>query len=690
MQFSDLKIDTVPMSGGVDMVTPPQVIKPGRCIFAQNFEPGINGGYVRMAGIERFDGRSRPSQAQYMVIEGLIVGPLVVGDNISFTDSGATAVVAAIIDEDHFVLANISGTLIAHEAFTVGGELYGYIDEVQPFNNGGEPELHAEYKSAAADAIRGFITSVPGSGPVRGVKYWRGDVYAFRNTEDGTQCKMYKSSASGWQEVTFLREIQFTGAVGEITDGAVINGGTSLATAIVRRAILRTGTWTASGAGTLVVEVTSGTFQNAEAIKILAVTKVTAASADTAITLDPDGKFEFDIGNFYGNAANERMYFVDGKNYIHEWDGTYLSPIRTGVGNDNPKYIAIHKKQLIVAIESEIIVSGIGAQYSFTALTGAAQIATGETITGLKAQVGDANAGALVVLSNRKVYILYGNDVSDYNLVPHSPDAGGVDYSLQNIGFAHYWDTRGLSQLMASQAFGSFQSHILTQAVQPYVDQKAGMVNTTCVSRKNNLYKIFFNDGSGLNIQIQPNANSNSPVIGDVMPFNYGDRIANVSDSSVGSDGIERKFIGCADGYVYETDVGTSLDGDNISAFLILAFNDSKSSEYQKNYKRCKLLFDAGVTAHLDVTYDLSFGDMDASYGANTSFVVTGGGGYWDTANWDSLFWDAAYSKKVTIDTPGNGRSISLVISNDSKVDESFEIEFMKIQYTIGRILRGD
>ena len=456
----------------------------------------------------------------------------------------------------------------------------------------------------------------------------------------------------------------------------------------MRRAILRSGTWTASGAGTLVVEVTSGTFQNAEAIKILAVTKVTSASADTAITLEPGGKFEFDIGNFYGNAANERMYFVDGVNTIHEWDGTYLSPIRTGVGNDNPKYIAIHKKQLIVSIESEIIVSGIGAQYSFTALTGAAQIATSETITGMRSQVGDANAGALVVLTKRKVFILYGNDVSDYVLVTHSPDGGGVDYSIQNIGFAHYWDTRGLTQLMASQAFGSFQSHILTQAVQPLVDEKVGMVNTTCVSRSNNLYKIFFNDGSGLNIQIQPNSNSNSPVIGDVMPFNYGERIANVSDSSVGPDGKERKFIGCTDGYVYEIDVGTSLDGDTLNAFLVLAFNNSKSPENNKNYKRCKLLFDAGVTAHISVSYDLSFGNMDATYGQSTTFTVNGAGGYWDTTTWDSIFWDAAYSNESTIDTPGNGKSISLVISNESSIDETFEIEFLKIQYTMGRVIR--
>ena len=100
------------------------------------------------------------------------------------------------------------------------------------------------------------------------------------------------------------------------------------------------------------------------------------------------------------------------------------------------------------------------------------------------------------------------------------------------------------------------------------------------------------------------------------------------------------------------------------------------------------MLFDAGTTAHLSVSYDLSFGNFDATYGISSDQVITGAGGYWDNSNWDSIFWDAAYAQEVTIDTPGNGTSMSINISNESDIDESFVINAVKIQFSPGRLIR--
>jgi hypothetical protein len=686
MQFNKVQTDIIPLVGGVDMVTTPIMLSPGKCIFAQNFEPDINGGYRRMRGVERFDGRPRPSDAEYAVLDCLITGPLVVGDAIVGVSSGASAVVAFIASSTRMVVTKLQKSF-SIEAFSVGAVEYGSISS-EMVSGALSNQEHAQFKNAAADIYRADIGAVPGSGPVRGVKYYKGSVYAFRDNADATACVMYRQSAFGWTEIQFGRELRFDGAVGEITEGQTVTGLTSGATGVVKRALLRTGTWTVSGVGTLVFDSITGLFQDNEAIQVGGVTKVTANGADLAISLLPGGKFEFDIVNFQGNVEASRMYCVDGVNKMGEFDGVRWIPIRTGVGSDNPKFVVGHKKQLICAIESEIIVSGIGSPYSFTALTGAAQIATGETITGLKAQVGDPTNGVLVVATERKIYMLYGNDLTDYILSAHSPDSGAVAYTLQNIGFAHYFDVRGLTQLMASQAYGSFQSHILTQSVQPYVDDKAGKVIASTVVRNQNLYRIYFNDGSGLNIQIKPNGNSNAPAIGDIMPFDYGSRVMHALDSVIDVAGKERKFGACSDGYVYEIDIGTSFDGDPINAFAVLAFNHSKSTDTQKNYKRAKLLFDAGTTAHLNVSYDLSFGNFDASYGVVSSQTITGSGGYWDSSSWDSIFWDAAYAQEITIDTPGNGTSISINISNESDIDESFVINAVKLQYSPGRLMR--
>ena len=51
----------IQLGGGEDLVTPPDEIPPGRLLLGVNFYPDFNGGYTRLAGYERFDGRTAPS-----------------------------------------------------------------------------------------------------------------------------------------------------------------------------------------------------------------------------------------------------------------------------------------------------------------------------------------------------------------------------------------------------------------------------------------------------------------------------------------------------------------------------------------------------------------------------------------------------------------------------------------------------
>lgn len=319
MQFSKVHTDIIPLVGGVDMVTTPIMLNPGKCIFANNFEPDTNGGYRRMRGIERFDGRPRPSSATYQVFDCIITGPLVVGDTITGSISNATAKVAYINDSTKMAVTDVAGSFTL-ESFMVGATEYGSISNIT-IEGGLTNQEHAQYKNASADIYRASISSVPGSGPVRGVKYYKGNVYAFRDNAGATACVMHKATASGWSEVLFGRELRFDGAVGEISEGQTVTGLTSSATGVVKRALLRTGTWTVSGVGTLVFDAITGVFQDNEAVQVGGSTKVTANGADSAITLLPGGKFEFDIVNFQGNVEASRMYCADGVNKVGEFDG---------------------------------------------------------------------------------------------------------------------------------------------------------------------------------------------------------------------------------------------------------------------------------------------------------------------------------------------------------------------------------
>jgi len=51
--------------------------------------------------------------------------------------------------------------------------------------------------------------AVPGTGPVKGVHIYQGDVYAIR--EDGTNARMYKATSSGWSEVNSAKTWSLNG-----------------------------------------------------------------------------------------------------------------------------------------------------------------------------------------------------------------------------------------------------------------------------------------------------------------------------------------------------------------------------------------------------------------------------------------------------------------------------------------------
>jgi hypothetical protein len=127
------------LGGGLDLVTPPAVIKPGRLIGCKNYEPFEEGGYARIEGYERFDGRASPSAASYSTLmfdvgTGTLPG---VGSVVTGQTSGATGdvVVALVIDSGTFagsdavgylVISNVVGTFQDNEtlSFTGAGDAF--------------------------------------------------------------------------------------------------------------------------------------------------------------------------------------------------------------------------------------------------------------------------------------------------------------------------------------------------------------------------------------------------------------------------------------------------------------------------------------------------------------------------------------------------------------------------------------
>ena len=485
-----------------------------------------------------------------------------------------------------------------------------------------------------------------------------------------------------------------------ISVGMTVTGATSGASAVVTAALLQTGTWTISPKGSFVFDSVTGVFQSGEALLSGGLLIGGATTANTAISLKPGGRFEFQNYNFSGTYATYKMYFVDGVNFLSEFDGTRLVPIRTGITSDNPKFLACWQLMMVVSIDSQVESSGIGLPYSWTALTGASVLALGEPCTGLLPQVSSQTGGSMAIFTGTKTYMLYGTSSSNFQLVIQSPDAGAVPYTVQNIGFAYYLNTKGVVQINATREFGNFAMSTLTRKIQPIIDSKRGMAVASCVIRATNQVRHFFSDGTGIILYMQPQNTESiggSVLLGDevggVMYFDYTNGSGNLAFNGITScvdiNGIERTFACGSNGYVYELERGTSFDGGTIQSHLLTSFNSSKSSRNRKHYVRTILAATCKNIAEVNVGFELSYGSSEVTSGFQSNRTLTGGGNWWDVMTFDNFLWDSPYVTEYVIDTPGNGRNMSIIIWGNSAIDLPYTFHGATTNYTLGRLERG-
>ncbi|MEO7665753.1 MAG: hypothetical protein ABIU97_01810, partial [Dehalococcoidia bacterium] len=387
-QIPDLKNDAAVFIGGLDEMTPTLQLKAGRAIarFARNYEcvatPG--GGYARVEGYERKDGRARPSAASYTLLQvEAFTNTPTVGQTLTGGSSGATGKIIAL-GANYIVLTLITGTFTDVEAVLVGATPIGTAVMTTVTAT---PLLNAQYLNLAADVYRALIAAVPGSGPVRGVVSLNVSgvhkLFAFRDNAGATLCILHVASASGWAVVTLKREVRFTaGSHATLIplDGATLTQGAN--TAIIRRVMRETGSFVAGTAtGRLIIETPAPAPFAAGAATIGAIT-LTLSGADTAISIAPGGRFQFDVKNFGGQLISKRIYGCDGINRAFEFDGTYFCPIETKATTDTPKHIAVHNDHLWLGIGSSSMVSSPGRPFVFSAIEFAAELTHGDTITG--------------------------------------------------------------------------------------------------------------------------------------------------------------------------------------------------------------------------------------------------------------------------------------------------------------------
>jgi hypothetical protein len=673
------QITYFPLKGGLNLVTPPLSMPDGMCRDSLNFEVDIDGGYRRVAGYERFDGQPQPSDAVFRTIACTFVGSVAYGDEIVGATSGATGVVISSTASS-IAFTKLTGTFVSGEDITVSAVVVATSTQIAISGAADSQFMQAQYQNLSADIYRADIDPIPGSGSTLGVHRYNNVVYGFRNNLLGTAAAMYKSSAAGWVLCDLGYEISFSNANVSVEDGDTLTQGG--VTATINRVVVQTGSL-ASGVNTgrLIISAPAGGNFIAAAASSTGGGALTLSGAESAITLNPDGRYEFINHNFGGGAGTTKMYGASGVHRAFEFDGATFVPIATGMTVDTPKHISVHVNQLMLSFNGSAQNSGPGEPYSWTIISGANEIAMGDTITGFLPMIGSNQSAALAIFTSNKSSILYGSSSADFNLVTLSFEAGAFDYTMQNIAEGYVLDALGVRQIAATDAFGNFLSGQITKNIRPFIEARVTRSIASCIARLRDQYRLVFNDRYALHITLQ-----NGKFMG-AMPIQYAHTMTCMT-SYESNSGEEFIYAGDTDGYVYRMERGTSFDGEPIIAYMNLAFAFMKNPRLRKRYRKAVYEITGGSYAEIDATYEIGYASTEISQGITTDIATSFGNAFWDTFVWDQFYWDGRTLLPAEQDITGTAENISLIIRSTSDLFRPFTINSAIIHYTPRRLLR--
>lgn len=677
-----------PLLGGLDQESAAISVPPGRAIGVLNHE-AVSKGYGRTQGYERFDGQPAPSETAFWT--GTYENgesAFVLGDNINGQTSGATGrIVGFTLDSGSWVAGTAAGTFaidILTGNFTPGENLRKIFAKKAEIVTA--PALSDKNDSATAlvwwqqavDNRRAAILRPPGEGPCRGVLWYEGALYSWRDNIGATRCNLWKSSGAGWVSVDLGNRLPFiNGGPYQIIAGNVITGTTSGATATVRYVSLDAeGSWEQGTAkGELILDGVTGTFVADESLNVgsnLFVTEITATA--TPVVFPAGGRYEMIVHNFYGATGFERAYGVNGVGKSFEFDGDSAILIDTGMPDDRPFLIAAHKKHLFLGFpKGSLQNSALGEPRNFTALLGASEIGMGQELTNLVPNTADT----LLITTDSSVAVLSGNDSSDFLLNTLSDEAGARQYTAQRIGNVIYMDERGIRSVTATQTYGNFRLGTYTSLIQATLESKRNLgvqPVASMVIKGKDQYLIIFSDGSGISIYM---GRKNPEAMLFQYPFTITSApfIANV-------DGRERIFVGGDDGFVYELNVGPSFDGEEIEAYLQLPFGHQGGPRLLKRYHKALIECVCGPDTRIAVVAQFDYAAGYQPYAHGDVFGVRGAGGIWGISNWTEFYWSAPTVAQAEAYLQGAGENMSLVIFSKSNSMDGYILQGVTVMFS--------
>lgn len=674
------EMESVIYGGGLDLVTPPLQVAPGKILNVKNYECDVSNGYRVIAGYERVDGRASPVRSPWTAILVVDTTGFVVAEVVTGGTSGATGTIIAITTSGLY-LASVTGIFVDAEVLTSASQTDTTASE--PFEN---ITLDDELTFNAVRYLkelhyRDLILKVPGSGPIRGVHRHLDKVYAFRDNVGATECLMYEATVAGWVQKTFGHIFFFDTTTNKVEPKIprLVNDGNGNEATIVGGAYKDSAE--EEGYGVL-TGFTVG-FNVGDSLKEGTTTLARIAEAPIPIVLAPGGRYEFISYNFDGLDATYHMYGCSSAHFAFEFDTTLenLIPIYTDQDNrsiDTPSFIAEYKNHLFLGFTRGIVRnSEPGDQFLWDAAAGSLETGVGAAMTGF-----DATPKSLVVTTVRTTYVLTGNTVSTFQLDVASATTGAKAYTVQHLGTTFMLDDRGIIELSRVQAFGNFENATVSRTIEPLVKLLRQNIVGSTVSRSKNIYRLITSNGRGISMTLQAEG---------IISFSEFDLNVGVTFITNNEDelGEERIYFGSDDGFVYEMDAGQSFDGEAKEAWLQPVSHFFGTPTVLKRFFRMYVETAIEGSAVLDIYAEFALGTPNKQPTLTQESTFRGFKSAWDVGKWDEAIFDARSSSDATVELTGSGDAITTIFYSNSATDDPVTIKDVVYHYKARRALRG-
>jgi hypothetical protein len=489
--------------------------------------------------------------------------------------------------------------------------------------------------------------------------------------------------------------LAFDAGTTEIKKDDVITGATSGKTATVKSVTVASGAFTSDdAAGYLVITGNTGTWTDGEKIQVNGADRAdingasepssrTLAVADGtqyAQTLAPNGKYEFVNYNFGGTTTSNSMYGVSTVDKAFAYDGTTFIKINTGMISDLPQHIIAHKNHLFLSFSGGSVQhSSILNPLQWSPITGAAEIALGDNISGFSTELKDV----MSVFTRNNTYMLYGSSAADWNLTRFHQGTGAIPYTMQKMDQTFFLDDRGITSIFTVQYYGDFQASVASGQVDPYLQKKKDNAILSLRSRAKNQYRLFFDDKTGLAMTY-----INRENVG-IMPFTLSHQLS-CCCSGEDSNGFEVLYGGFEDGYVRRIDSGTSFDGKIVDSFIRSSYYSYGSPQVRKRFREVGLEINADTSTTLTLQPSFDYGGTFSprSTPAAVSYTVDVTSDQWNEDDISSSTIGVTVVASERIKISGIGTNMSMIIKNSSIYDKPITLQGAVVDYSTRGVRR--